>query len=324
MQIKFLVLLLLVASISLASTASAHKSSIIGDYKIEVGWDKEPPIAGMENKITILITSASDEDKKASEEMMKEMEGMTNDEMADMDHDEVEHDEMEHEDHDEMEHGHDKGISGLTSSFDITITLNGEKTTLTMVEDEEMHGLYLGEFTPSASGFPIVHFFAEVDGESLELDFHPEKVEDGTVIKTATSDGTVNVDVITTVPTADKDMLIKVEFTDAQGNPIEHVNYDIIAIQDGSQVLSENSAHAHDGDSEHSTEALSSDDPVEIQVTILGIGLPDDEANWSGPMGETISLNVVPEFGPIAMIVLAVATLSVVAMAAKSKIIPKL
>jgi predicted secreted protein with PEFG-CTERM motif len=237
--------------------------------------------------------------------------------------DEMTHD-KEHTDHEANDHEHGEGITGLGSDLDITITLNQEKTTLIMIEDENILGLYTAEYTPSATGFPTVHFFAEIDDEPIEIDFHPEKVEDGAVIRTATSDGSINVDVITTAPTADKDMLIKVEFTDALGNPIEHVNYDIVAIQDGSAVLTESSAHTHEGDVEYSTEALSSSDPVDIQVTILGIGLPDDEANWSGPMGDTISLNVVPEFGPIAMIVFAVATVSIVAMAAKSKIIPKL
>ena len=295
-QIKFLVLMLLIASISVIGAANAHKSEVIGDYKVEIGWDKEPPIVGMNNKITVMITHASPEEKAAAGEAT----------------------------HDEAEHEHAEGISGLASSMDVTVTLNGEKTALIMTEDEEIPGLYLGEFTPPTSGFPTVHLFVEIDGDPLEIDIHPEKAEDGAVIRTATSDCSINVDVITTAPTADEDMLIKVEFTDAQGNPIEHVNYDIVAMQDGNEVLTESTAHSHEGDTKHSTETLRSNDPVDIQVTILGIGLPDDEANWSGPMGDTISLNVVPEFGPIAMIVFAVATVSIVAMAAKSKIIPKL
>ena len=311
MQVKFLVLLLLVASISVVGAANAHKSEVIGDYKVEIGWDKEPPIAGMDNKITVMITHASPEEKAAAEEPT---------------HDEAEREESTRDEstHDEAEHEHAEGISGLASSMDVTVTLNGEKTALIMTEDEEIPGLYLGEFTPPASGFPTVHLFVEIDGEPLEIDMHPEKTEDGAVIRTATSDGSINVDVITTTPTADEDMLIKIEFTDMHGNPIEHVNYDIVAIQDGSAVLTESFAHTHEGDAKHSTATLISGDPVDIQVTILGIGLPDDEVNWSGPMGDTISLNVVPEFGPIAMIVFAVATVSIVAMAAKSKIIPKL
>jgi predicted secreted protein with PEFG-CTERM motif len=63
---------------------------------------------------------------------------------------------------------------------------------------------------------------------------------------------------------------------------------------------------------------------LDVQVTILGIGLPDDEANWTGPIGETVSAQVVPEFGPIATMILAVAIVSIVAVTTRSKVIPKL
>jgi predicted secreted protein with PEFG-CTERM motif len=52
--------------------------------------------------------------------------------------------------------------------------------------------------------------------------------------------------------------------------------------------------------------------------------LPDDEANWTGPKGEAVSAQVVPEFGPLAMIILAVAIVSIVAVSARSKVIPRL
>lgn len=297
------------------TNAYAHKSEIIGEYEVEIGWDKEPPIAGMDNKIIVIITHASVEEIAAAEET-------DHDEMTHNEMDDEKHEETEHEDHEEAEHEQKEGISGLASSMDVTVTLNGEKTVLTMVEDEETHGLYVGGFTPLEAGFPTVHLFVEIDGEPLEIDMHPEKIEDGAMIKTATSDASINVDVITTAPTADKEMLIKVEFIDAQGSPLEHVNYDIIALQNGNQILSESGEHAHEGAAQYSTEALSSSDPVDVQVKILGIGLPDDEANWSGPMGETISINVVPEFGPIAMIVLATSIISIV-VAARSKIISR-
>lgn len=307
-QTKLAILVALTISVYLVNSAYAHKSEVVGDYKVEIGWDKEPPVAGMNNKITIMITHASSEEKVAAEKDS---------------HDEMTHDETEHEDHEDANHEHGEGISGLASNMDMTITLNNEKTTLTMMEDEDVPGLYSGEFTPSASGFPTVHLFVEIDGDPLEIDMHPEKVEDGAVIKTMTSDGSVNVDVITTTPTADEEMAIRVEFTDAQGSPIEHVNYDIVATQDGSKVLSESEMHSHEGDVKYSTGALSSNNPVDIQVRILGIGLPDEKANWNGPIGETISLNVVPEFGPIAMIVLATAIISIVTLT-RSKIMPRL
>lgn len=268
------------------TNAYAHKSEVIGDYKIEVGWDVEPPISGINNKITVLITFVS------SEEKLEETTG------------------------DEMTHKYGGGVSGLASNLDVMVTLNKEKTALTLVEDDAVPGLYMGEFTPLAEGYPIVHLFADLEGQVIEIDFHPERVEDGAMIKTATTDGSINVDLITTAPKLDRWMLIKAQFTNVQGDLIDHVNYNIVATQNGKQVLS-TSSHSDSGDVKHTTEILSSNDPVDIQIEILGIGLPEDKANWSGPVGETISLNIVPEFGTFAMLVLTTAIMSIVLMGSK-------
>lgn len=138
-----------------------------------------------------------------------------------------------------------------------------------------------------------------------------------------TSDGSLTVNIYADAPAAGKEQTIKVDFTNAQGKSSEHVNYDITITQDGEELISE-TAHVHPGDKGSHTISAVSDSPLDIQVTILGIGLPDDEANWTGPIGDTISLSVVPEFGPIAMMVLAVAIVSIVAFTTRSKVIPRL
>ncbi|HXW02379.1 MAG TPA: PEFG-CTERM sorting domain-containing protein [Candidatus Nitrosotenuis sp.] len=268
------------------TNAYAHKSEVIGDYKVEVGWDVEPPISGINNKITVLITYASSEEK---------LEATTDDGMT---------------------HKYGEGVSGLASNLDVMVTLNKEKTELTLVEDEAVPGLYIGEFTPPTEGYPIVHLFADLKGQIIEVDFHPERVEDGAMIKTVTSDGSINVDLIATAPKLDRWMLIKAQFINDQGNLIDHINYNIVATQNGKQVLS-TSSHSHSGDAKHTTEILSSSDPVDIQIKILGIGLPEDEVNWSGPIGETISLSIVPEFGTFVMLVLTTAIMSIVLMGSK-------
>ncbi len=147
---------------------------------------------------------------------------------------------------------------------------------------------------------------------------------DAAHVTAMTMDGSVMITVEADVPMEGEEMALTVEFTDADGNTIEHVNFDISATQDGTEVLAEMGQHTHAGSAEYTTSALSSDSAVDVQITMLGIGLPGEEANWSGPIGETISLNVVPEFGPIAMIVLAAAIVSIVAVTARSKVIPKL
>ena len=105
-----------------------------------------------------------------------------------------------------------------------------------------------------------------------------------------------------------------------------HVNYEITATQNGEIVLQE-TGHAHtDMMGSHMIPVAASDDnPVDIEIVSLGIGLPDEEADWSGPIGETIATTqVVPEFGTIAMMILGISIISIIAVTAKIRVIPRL
>ena len=164
-----------------------------------------------------------------------------------------------------------------------------------------------------------------VQGE--EMDHGEEQVsetENNTYVNGMSADGSVHVSIESSVPTGNEAMTINVKFTDADGNTIQHINYAITAMQDGTEVLAVPSAHEHMGEGMHTTDTLASDSPVDVQVTILGIGLPDEEANWTGPKGDVVSLQVVPEFGTIAALVLAISIVSIIAVTAKSRVIPKL
>ena len=151
----------------------------------------------------------------------------------------------------------------------------------------------------------------------------PEE-ENEKYVSAMSSDGSVNVKIGSGLPVAGKEMSIDVTFTDAAGKAISHINYDITAMQGGVEVLSESGMHEHTGVGKHTTSALASDSPVDVQVTILGIGLPDQEANWTGPKGDVVKLQVVPEFGTIAALVLAISIVSIIAVTAKTRVIPKL
>jgi len=105
-----------------------------------------------------------------------------------------------------------------------------------------------------------------------------------------------------------------------------HVNYEITATQNGDVVLQE-TGHAHTDMMGHHMipVAASNDNPVDIQVVSLGIGLPGEEANWSGPIDEIVATKqVVPEFGTIAMMILGISIVSIIAVTAKTRVIPKL
>ena len=130
------------------------------------------------------------------------------------------------------------------------------------------------------------------------------------------SDGTM-VSIWTTEATAGEAMEIAIEFADR-----EHVNHDIVVMQNGENVLPDgNGAHHHDGTGIHETAPLGSSDPVDITITFQGYGVDDPK---TGPIGEEVVFsNVVPEFGTIAMMILAVAIISIVAVTAKSRVIPR-
>ncbi|MEK0365932.1 MAG: PEFG-CTERM sorting domain-containing protein, partial [Nitrosopumilus sp.] len=75
---------------------------------------------------------------------------------------------------------------------------------------------------------------------------------------------------------------------------------------------------------DHHIDAVGSDEnPIDIEIVSLGIGPPDAEDDWTEPTGTVATTQIVPEFGTIAMMVLAVAIISIVAVTAKSRVIPR-
>ena len=157
----------------------------------------------------------------------------------------------------------------------------------------------------------------EVHEEEEEMHMDDEVHMEGDATATGMlSDGTV-VSIWTTEATADERMEISIEFEDS-----EHVNHDIMVTQNGEEVLHDTGAHHHEGTGVHETAPLSSSDPVDVTVTFTGYGVDDPK---TGPIGEEVVFsNVVPEFGTVAMMILAVAIISIVAVTAKSRVIPRL
>jgi predicted secreted protein with PEFG-CTERM motif len=143
-------------------------------------------------------------------------------------------------------------------------------------------------------------------------------------VSVISSDGSLIVNVDTSDPVAGEMMSVTVTITTDKKVHQTNANYDIIITQDGKTVLSEIGVYTTHGEGEHMTDVLESSNPVDVQVTLQGIGKPGELK--TGSMGEAISFHVVPEFGTIAMIVLAVAVVSIIAITAKTKIalIPKL
>jgi len=152
-------------------------------------------------------------------------------------------------------------------------------------------------------------------GDETMLDVHfPEGDATSTGML---SDGT-KVSIWASTPTANEMMEIFIQF---EGK--EHVNHDMMVTQQGGEYMNDEGAHHHDGKGAHVTAPLSSSNPVDITITFQGYGnVPLEER--TGPIGEEVVFsNVVPEFGTVAMMILAVAIISIVAVTAKSRVVPR-
>ncbi|MCH8832738.1 MAG: PEFG-CTERM sorting domain-containing protein [Thaumarchaeota archaeon] len=118
---------------------------------------------------------------------------------------------------------------------------------------------------------------------------------------------------------------VTVTITNMDGSATEHVNYDVMATQGSDVILDEKGVHDHDGVMTHTTMALpldaSSEMPVDVTVTFNGFGI---DPPFTGPIGESNTMQVVPEFGTIAMMILGVSIVSIIALSAKSRVTLKL
>ena len=147
-----------------------------------------------------------------------------------------------------------------------------------------------------------------------------DKADRMTIIEGMSSDGTITVNLEVMNPTEGKAMGIHAKFTDEQGNLIKNLNYDLTAVQNEHSVLEIDNNHSNAGIEEHWTDVLASGDPVNVEITLLGIGIPGQENDWTGPKGDIIMFNVVPEFGTIAMMILVISIISIIGISAKSKL----
>ena len=206
---------------------------------------------------------------------------------------------------------------GPSGVFDSSLFMAG--TTFSHKFDAEGEFPYFCMVHPWMMGLVTV----QAAGEDDHTDEHEDDMMDGEVhmegAASATgmlSDGT-KVSIWATEPMAGERMKISIEFENS-----EHVNHDIMVTQNGKEVLHDTGAHHHDGLGSHETAPLDSADPVDITVTFQGYGVDDPK---TGPIGEVVEFSkVVPEFGTIAMMILAVSIISIVAVTAKTRVIPRL
>ena len=179
------------------------------------------------------------------------------------------------------------------------------------------------------AGATFSHTFEEEGTFDYFCMVHPWMVGAVTVgTETGNGDEELMVEIVTGATAAQDEILsIDVTFKTIDGMSVEHVNYDIMATQGTETVLDDKGVHDHDGVMNHTTAPLpagaSDEMPVDITVTFNGFGV---EEPFTGPTGQVAVKQVVPEFGTIAAMILAVAIISIIAVSARSRlsIMPRL
>lgn len=155
----------------------------------------------------------------------------------------------------------------------------------------------------------------------VDVKFDPLDEEMELVKRTAiSSDGTVSVEIESTVPEEDQNLGIHAYFKNMTGHIVTGMNYDLKVSQGKQMPLDVKGQYSHTGIAEHWTEPLRYTEPVDVQVTLLGIGDPDVPYLWTGPKGDTITFTAVPEFGSNILIVL-VASIFMVLLSIKFKVV---
>lgn len=207
---------------------------------------------------------------------------------------------------------------GVSGQFDTGLLMAGNTFEYFPETVEEIN--YYCMVHPWMEGLIIVQSVEAEKEEHEEAETGEHEEELTTLIKGMSEDGSVNIYIKTTNPTTDEEMTIVIEFSDASGKEQKHMNYEIIVTQNGKEVLSDNNVHLMEANAKHVTNSLISDDPVDITITLQGIGMNEP---YTGPKGEIVKFNVIPEFGTIAMVILGISITSIVVLGTKSKIIPR-
>ena len=148
----------------------------------------------------------------------------------------------------------------------------------------------------------------------------------GSTIESDTEVDNLIADIVSSDGLANEVMTIDVTITDLENGPADHITYNIQAIH-GTMVLLNEEGHMHEGaiTNTHTTSPLtidaSDDAPVTITVNAVGFGHGEQ---YQEVFGEIAKKQVVPEFGTIAMMILAISIISIIAVSSKSRIMPRL
>ena len=157
------------------------------------------------------------------------------------------------------------------------------------------------------------------EAETGIIDTMPAVNKDQTLLRGTTESGETTVQVISSSPSVNQSMEVNLSFLDENNVMMSNVNYGIKITQENQLILENKNIFSERGLSTLITRPLNSVEPVAIDIIINGIGMPEKQEGWTGTKGEVIMFTVVPEFGTIAIAVLALTVLTIIILSRTSK-----
>ena len=137
------------------SSAFAHQSDSVGDYRIEIDWKNKPIVTGESNAIIVYV-SEMDKSKEAADQPFFP----------------------------------EKGIEGLKKTLKIQLVVDTESITLPL-QPADIPGKYEAPITPTFSGWSQLNFLGKINEQNVNLALHPLKVEEQEVLQFPQVESTV-------------------------------------------------------------------------------------------------------------------------------------
>jgi len=135
----------MVSTSLLISSVYGHTVDSVGNYRLEIGWMREPVVSGETNGIELFV-SPLDPSLKPEEQEFK------------------------------------NGISGLEKKLKIQLVYNDEKITLPLSADHNVAGKYYTFVDPTRAGYYQANILGEIDGTIVSKSMHPPRVENKTYL----------------------------------------------------------------------------------------------------------------------------------------------
>ena len=146
MNKTFLIAALLISPL-LLSSAFAHQSDSVGDYRIEIDWKNKPIVTGESNAIIVYV-SEMDKSKEAADQPFDS----------------------------------EKGVEGLRKTLKIQLVVDTESITMPL-QTTDVPGKYESPITPTFSGWSQLNFLGTINEQNVNLAMHPLKVEEPSVLQ---------------------------------------------------------------------------------------------------------------------------------------------